>query len=347
MNHRERHKFDLSYTSIIRVILVLALLLVVYLIRDIIALVFVSVVFAAAINPWVQWFHKKWHLPKVLGVVIIYLMAFAIISMAIGLIVPALIQQIQQIVASFPELFQRLVNSFAEIQSPTFGATSDFEASLGTIQQALGEATQGVFSALSSAFGGVIFLLAVLVLTLYLIIEEDALMLIVKQITPPKYHNYLADAAQRVQNKMGQWLRGQLFLMLFVGVLTYIGLLILGMPFALVLALLAGIFELIPYAGPLLGGIPAVIVALNISPLMVVLVIVLYFLVQQIENHLLVPKVMEKAVGLNPVIIIVAVLIGAKIGGILGAILAVPVATVLATILGDIYHRRYKSAAVQ
>ena len=96
MNH-QRHKFDLSYTSILRVLVVIAAVALLYLIRDIVALVFVSAVLAAAISPWVHWFHKKWHLPKLLGVVIIYLIAFTILSLAVGLIIPPLAQQIQQI----------------------------------------------------------------------------------------------------------------------------------------------------------------------------------------------------------------------------------------------------------
>jgi len=219
-------------------------------------------------------------------------------------------------------------------------SAANIERPIAALQQALSTATEGVFTALSSAFGGVIFLIAVLVLTMYMIIEEDALIKIVKEFTPTRYHSHLGETAMRVQVKMGQWLRGQLFLMLFVGALTYIGLLILGVPFALVLALIAGILELIPYAGPILSAVPAIIVGFSISPVMAVMIIVLYFLVQQLENNLLVPKIMEKAVGLNPVIIIVAVLIGAKLGGILGAILAVPVATIVSVILTDVYHRR-------
>lgn len=351
---QRRHKFDLSYTSIIRIIVVLAVLGILFLIRDIVALVFISIFFAAAIMPWVNWFHEKWKFPRAASVAFIYLIAFAVISLVVILIIPPLSAQIQQIVISFPEFFQKVFSGLSQLQGFSEAAdgskTSGLQDSLSTIQSTLAKATQGVFDTISSIFGSVIFAAAVLVLTLYLIVEENALMAFIREITPNQYHNYLADFAVRAQTKLGKWLRGQLLLMLFVGVLTYIGLLIIGllfggMEFALVLALIAGLLELIPYAGPILSAIPAIIVGLSISPLTAVAVVILYFLVQQIENNLLLPKIMERAVGLNPVITIIVVLIGAKLAGIVGAILAVPVTTIGSMFLRDLYDKRHLKSA--
>jgi predicted PurR-regulated permease PerM len=340
-------RIDITYMSILRVIAVLAALTFLYFIRDILALILVSVFLAAAIMPWVNWFHKR-NIPRALSVLIIYLSAFAVLALVIVLIIPPLSDQINQLSRSFPEYFQRVIVGFSEIQQFNSGAEgiTSIQESLGSLQTALSSATQGVFSAVSSIFGGIIFFLAALVLTFYMVLNEELFMKFVEQITPQGYKIYAIKFIKRAQVKLGKWLRGQLFLMLFIGVLTYIGLLILGVKFALVLALIAGLLELVPYAGPIISAVPALVIALTQSPLMAVLVAILYFVIQQIENNVLVPKVMQKAVGLNPIVTIVAILVGAKLGGILGAILAVPVATVLSMFISDWReHKRSQTAS--
>jgi predicted PurR-regulated permease PerM len=139
----------------------------------------------------------------------------------------------------------------------------------------------------------------------------------------------------KIQNRLGNWLRGQLILSLVIFTLTYIGLSILQIKYALVLAMLAGSFELIPYVGPILSSVPAIFLAFVQAPYLALFVILLYFIVQQLENSLIVPKVMGRVTGLNPIVVLIAVLIGAKIGGIVGTLMAVPVATALSTFLYD------------
>jgi len=127
-----------------------------------------------------------------------------------------------------------------------------------------------------------------------------------------------------VEDKLGAWLRGQIVLSLAIGVITWFVLTILGIPFALPLAILAGFLEIIPTIGPIIAAIPAVIVAFAISPFMGLVVMLAYVGIQVAENNILVPKIMQKAVGLNPVVILVAILIGANLMGIIGALLSIP-----------------------
>jgi len=128
-------------------------------------------------------------------------------------------------------------------------------------------------------------------------------------------------------------------LMFAIFILTFLGLTVLGVPYALSLAIIAGLLEIIPYIGPMLSAIPAIIIAFTVSPLTGFLVLVLYVLIQQFENHIIVPQVMRRAVGLHPVAVILALLIGFKLGGVLGAILAVPVATAISVFVGDLFEK--------
>ena len=127
-------------------------------------------------------------------------------------------------------------------------------------------------------------------------------------------------------------MRGQLLLMLAIGLATFLGLILLGIPYALPLAILAGLLEIIPTLGPILAAVPAVIIALTISPGMAIVVVGLYIVIQMLENNILVPKIMQRAVGLNPVIVIIGVVIGANLLGVAGALLSIPFIALLAVL---------------
>ena len=162
-----------------------------------------------------------------------------------------------------------------------------------------------------------------------MIIEEDNTKKFIFSISPKKYQEYLIQLMDRISFRMGHWLRGQLILSFSVGFLVYIGLSILGIKYAFVLALIAAITEIIPYVGPFLGAFPGVLIGFTISPLTGVFNNFIVFYIQQVENSFLTPKIMSKAVGLNPVIVIISILVGAKIGGPIGAIMSIPVAIIL------------------
>ena len=189
---------------------------------------------------------------------------------------------------------------------------------------------------LISLFGGIISFFIILVITFYLVVEEDGMKRFIKSITPTKHQPYVSQLINKMQLKMGHWLRGQLLLSLIIFAMVFVVLSIFGIKYALILALVAGIFEIIPYLGPIMAAIPAVFFAFAQSPSKALLVIVIYFLIQRVENDIIVPRVLGKSVGLNPLVVILAILIGAKLGGAVGALLAVPVTTALSVYFMDV-----------
>lgn len=203
------------------------------------------------------------------------------------------------------------------------------------IEDKLLQAGGGVLTVFKSIFSGIVMIVATFVLSFYLALQENGVRKFLQFITPKQYEDHILDLWQRSQKKLGNWLQGQLLLGFIIGVLVFIALSILGIPYAPILALLAAIFELVPVAGPIIAAIPAVLLAFLISPIKGILTLVVYFIIQQTENHIIVPNVMKKAVGLNPVVIIIALLVGAKLGGIIGMLLAVPTAAVLMEILRE------------
>jgi predicted PurR-regulated permease PerM len=209
-------------------------------------------------------------------------------------------------------------------------------------KQNLIQVGENVFLNIINIFGNLISFISVLVIVFYLLLEIEAIKKIIQSIIPIKFQSYTIRLFIQMQNKLSLWLRGQLILCLVIGILSYIGLLILGVKYALLLALIAGISEIIPYLGPILGAIPAVFLAFTQSPLTALLVIILYLIIQQLENTLLVPKIMGKTVGLNPVIILIVFLIGGKLYGPIGALLAIPVATALSVLIKDYFELKRK-----
>lgn len=337
----------ISYTSIIRVLIVFVAVFFIYLIRDALALLFVAIIFAAAVDPWVDWL-QKFKFPRAVSILMIYAVLLAIFSLVVIMMIPPITEQIGQIIINVPAYYEKISIGVHNLQDQTvsdatLSGNDSIVSALETLSLTLAQTTKSIFVTITSIFGGLFSLLIVLVITFYLTVEEQALKKFVKFVMPLKHRTYTMDLIERMQVKIGLWLRGQLLLSLIVGIMTYIGLSILGVKYALLLALIAGILEIIPYLGPWLSAIPAVLVAFSDSFVKVILVIILYLIVQQLENNLIVPKLMQKMVGLNPIIVIMAILVGAKLGGVIGGLLGVPVAAAISVYLSDVIKEKKDS----
>jgi predicted PurR-regulated permease PerM len=210
--------------------------------------------------------------------------------------------------------------------------------SLGEIPGVSGSVLTTIFG----VFSTVLSILLVMVLTFYFTAEEQSMRRALLTLLPNRYGPDITRMLNNTQRRLGLWLRGQLILSLIIGLLVYIGLSIIGIKYALILALLATLLEVVPFVGPVIAGAVASLLALSMgySWTVVGLVILLYFVVQQLENNLIVPKILGESVQINPLLIIIAVLVGAKLGGVVGALLGVPVVAIIAEVAKDAWSRR-------
>jgi len=221
-------------------------------------------------------------------------------------------------------LYQLKDSADALDKIPTFGPY--LRSSVETLLYDLTpKAGSGIFKVTLNAFSSVASVLTVLIFTAYLLLDFKSVREIFLGFFSRPARVKAEKIVREIESKLGSWLRAQLVLMLVVGGFTYLGLWVLGVPVALPLALIAGLFEVIPLIGPVISAIPAVIVGFSISPVMGIGVLILYILVQQLENNIFVPKVMQKAVGFNPLVTMLALMIGGKLFGFTGVLLAVPV----------------------
>lgn len=327
---------EISFNSIIRVLIVLLVLWVLFIIRDILAIVFLALIISAALSPVIDRMAKR-GIPRALTIIISYLLIIGIFAGIVYFVLPPVIGQLRQMAEQLPTYFSHFTTFIERLRE--FGIQAHLidgsQQNLTALSDFLNQLTSEIFSTTKGFIGGFVALLTILVLTLYLLLDEGGIKKFLTALIPLKQKNQVVNIANKVGLGLGAWLRGQIILAIAVGVVVYIGLYFLKVPYALTLALLAGVLEIIPIIGPIISAIPAILIALTISPTMALVVTAFYILVQELENKLLVPKVMQLSVGLHPVTIIIVLLIGAKLMGILGILLAVPVTTMIYIILRE------------
>ena len=312
-------KVEISHRTIIFTVLLILFLWLLAQVLDIIILVFISFILMSAINPLIDKM-ESWRLPRSLAIVLVYLVLWGVIGGMVASIIPSLVDQTGRLIRLLPSAVSRI--EFFNLHQQEI--TQQLLARIGSLPENLLKVTVGLFSNLLSV-------LTTIVVTFYLLLYHKNL---------GRYTSFLfgshapkaAEAISHIERRLGAWVRGELVLMFAVGLLTYIGLIALGVEIALPLAILAGILELVPNIGPVISAIPAVLAALTIHPLTAAGTVCLYFVVQFLENHLLVPKVMQKAVGVNPLVSILSLMSGFRLAGPVGAILAIPVILILQTL---------------
>jgi len=329
-------KIDISTSTIFRFILIILGFVFLYLIRDILLTVFIACIVAAAVDAPVDWL-AKWKIPRPLGTALIYFLIFSLFALFLYVVIPPLSGQLEALISNLPEYLNNLGTGFEALQQKI--GSDSLQKVLTQFNDQLTGAGSNVFGTVVNIFGGLVSAGMILVISVYLVIQDKGIKEFVSSVTPPSSQAYVINLTERVQLKLGSWLRGQLLLMLIVGVLAFIGLSLLKVKFALILALLVGLLEIIPYIGPVLGGAPAVALAFLQSPILALLVIVLFIVIQQLENYLIAPLVMKHAVGLNPLVIIISMIVGGNLGGILGVVVAVPMVAMASVFLSDVFSK--------
>jgi len=336
-----KQTIEISTSTILKGLGIILGLVVAYLLRNILVMLFFAVIIAAAVDSPIDWLvrHK---IKRAIAVAIIFILLISILGFIVYLIVPPLAKELINIAGNLPDY---LAGAQSKLQwlGGSFSQTNLQDLILNLGKQ-LNASAANIFAATINVFGGIISAFLVLVIAIYLAVQEQGVKKFVLSIVSPKNEVYAASLVDRIMSKLGAWMRGQLVLMAIIGVMVYIGLTLLKIKFALTLALLTGLLEIIPVLGPIISAVPGILFALLQSFGLAVLVAVFYYFVQELEKYLIVPLVMKKSVDLNPITVIVAVLIGAELYGIIGAVISIPIAAIISIIFRDYMDsRRSKS----
>lgn len=353
----------ISTGTLVRAVLVVLFFAFLFFMRDLALVLLTAVVIASAIEPLTLWI-RRLGLSRLIAVLCIY---FALALAFIGVFyffVPSLLSDAASFLGALPRYIESVPSGFpfepqtiekkAQFAEDIYQGiregtvvvgelndVSSFSAIFTDLSQILKSFSKGFWDTVSVFFGGILSFLLIIVLSFYLAVQEDGIGKFLRVVTPERYESYIIDLWKRSQRKIGYWFQGQILLAALVGVLVYLGLMVLGVKNALFLAVLAAILEIIPLFGPILSAIPAVALAASTGGISLVLLVVgLYLIIQQFENHLIYPLVVKKIVGVSPLLVILALIIGAKLAGFLGILLSVPVAATLMEYFDDVQRRK-------
>jgi len=330
--------------STIAIIAIVASAWMIWQIRSILLLLAVGILFAAVIDPLVFRLRRT-GLGRGQAILIIYVAIFAVLGVALYYLVPQMVKQVTSFDAAIPEIFdnlrqQALHSENSLIRTSGFRVLMRMEQAYNNVRNSPELGKDQAFTVVNTVFGFGLTTISMLIVTFYWMVEKNTVKRVILGLFPFSRRGRAHAIWDEIEYRIGGWTRGQLFLMLLIGVISgfiYYG---LNLRFWLALAIIAGITEAIPFIGPILGGSTAALVALADSPQKALLVILAAFIVQQLEGAVLVPRIMKNAVGMTPLTVILAVLIGSTLGGPVGALIAIPIGAAVQVLVGNLLRSR-------
>ncbi|MES2224729.1 MAG: AI-2E family transporter [Patescibacteria group bacterium] len=335
----------ISTDTIIRVILLLALAVMLFIIKDTLLLVLVSIVIASFVEAGVRTF-KSFGVSRALSVPIIFTVVIAIIVAIFYTFVPIIIRELSGVITSL----LAYVPSGGTISSQSIeGATSFLESItrhasltdvLTSVKNSSAMLSQGATTFIGATFGTLLDMVLVVVMSFYLSIQEKGIDNFLRILTPLKHEHYVVNLWSRTQHKIGVWFKGQLLLALIVGAIAIVVLALLGVQYAFLIGVVSGLAELIPF-GIIVAAVPAILFAvLDGGVLLAVKVLIFYIVIQQIENYVLSPVVAHRTVGIPPLVVLLSFVIGITLAGVWGAIVSIPVAVFVLEYISDVEKQK-------
>jgi predicted PurR-regulated permease PerM len=334
-------RVDAGTKLLIRAALIVGLLYLLYLIRSVVLLTLLSVLTSAALVPAIGKL-QQWKFSRTAAVIIVYTLLFSVCTISIAVFLPLFFSEVKEFLRTWPLYASRLDSLLGGLAGYLSSIGIDFNKDqlMQNIGGNISEGFTHIYATTINLFQGFIHAIGFFFLALYLSLEEKGIEKFFLLLTPKEYHAQALSIASRMQGKVSQWLFGQAILMLIAFVMYYAGLSLLGVPYALAIAFFGGLMEILPYIGPVLAAIPAIIIGLLSSPVLGFSALVFYVVAHQVEAHIIAPQVMKHSAGLSPVALILAILIGLELGGALGIILSVPITMVLSVFVEDILVKR-------
>ncbi|HRH24790.1 MAG TPA: AI-2E family transporter [Candidatus Paceibacterota bacterium] len=335
----------ISSDTIVRTLLIGFAAYALFVLRDIILMILVAIVIASFVESGVRAFARI-KVSRLLAVPIIYAIVTAIIFAVFYAFVPIIFKELSGVLSLISKYIPSSSLDTNSIQDASqivtnISKNSSIADLLSNVKNVASSVSAGATSIIGNTFGGLVNTILVLVMSFYLSIQERGIQTFLRIITPAKHEKYVIDLWVRTQRKIGLWFQGQLLLGLVMAAVTFVGLSLLGVQYALLIAIITGIAELIPF-GVVFAAIPAVLFALiDGGVLLGFKTLIFYIVVQQIENYVLSPVIVKRVVGIPPLIVLVAFLIGITLAGFFGAILAIPVAVFVLEYMGDVEKNKY------
>jgi predicted PurR-regulated permease PerM len=330
---------EVSWATLWRIVGMLVLVSILYIALDIWIAVLLSIVISSALDASVTWLEKR-RVPRVIGTLGIFIFVILAFALILYTVVPIALTELSV-----------LLRSIGDIENPAF-SVPEAEKFINLVNESISQLTNVLLSGgisfidiVSNFIGGLALAISVFVLSFYLTVDRGGVEKFIREVMPPGYEDKILEIYFRTRYKIGQWLYGQIFLSLSVGVASFMGLWFIGVKYSLILGILAGIFEIVPFVGPILAGALAFLIAISDSFSAGIYVFLLFLLIQQIESVLLTPVFMRLTTNLHPAVVLISLLIGGKLLGFVGIIIAVPAAVMLQELADSWSNEKIKRRA--
>ncbi|MEA3344436.1 MAG: AI-2E family transporter [Patescibacteria group bacterium] len=334
---------DISWRTIIKISLSIIGIYLIYSIKDIIVWFVFALVISILFDPIIDFLQKK-RIPRIIGIAFVYFGFFGIFIVLIYLIIPLVASEVHSFLVSFPEYFEKIS---PPLQGLGFQAFENMESFVQGVSDTLKQMSSSIFSVIFALFGGVFSFLGIITMAVFLSLEEKAVQKALVLFFPKKYEDSILGVWDKCQRKVAGWFGVRVIASLFVGIASYITFLIFNVEYPFVLALFAAAFNFVPYIGPFFTMILLFLIIFPSEMLKAVFVLVVFFLIQQIDANVLSPLLMKRIIGIPPVLVVIALIVGASLWGVLGAFLAIPLAGVLFEFLKEFLQRKKEKEAIE
>ena len=333
---------DISWGTLLKIAIVFLGFYILYSIRDILLWILFGLIISILFNPAINLLEKR-RIPRAIATIFVYVFAFAVLSLIFYLTIPVFVLEAQQFTQLFPQYFEKLAPPLRDLRLEAF---ESFDAFTQALQAWLVRASSSIFGAIISIFGGIFSTVTIFAIAIFFSIEEQEVKKAMELLSPKSKESYFLELWERCRTKTAAWFGARALSSLFVGLITYFTLRIFNIEYAAVLALFAGIMDIIPVLGPIFSGLIITTLTVLSSPAKAFLILIALVLIQQIEGNVITPVLTKRMAGLPAILVLVALLIGGRLWGFLGAILTMPLAGVIYEFLRDFLKKRKEEAMV-
>jgi predicted PurR-regulated permease PerM len=327
---------DIAWQAILKVVVAIVLFWIIYLLRSVIVWVILALFISILFNPLIEMLEKK-KIKRVFATVIVYLVFLSLIALALFIMIPPLVVETRYFGSNFGHYFNMIPTYLSQMGIDSFESLYSFNSSLN---DALVKISSNIFGVFASLFGSLFAGLTIFTLSIYMSIEEKEIIKGLRLVSPKKFEEQVLKRWERSQHHVVAWFGSRVLACICVAIMTFLLCVFLKIKFALALALLSGIMNMIPIVGPITAGIIVSAFALAISVPKMVIAIIFVVLIQQIENNILTPIFTRRMSGLPSILVLISILVGGVLGGIVGAILAIPMAGIIFEALKDYFTHR-------
>lgn len=327
---------DISWKTILKISLAVVAFYIFYFVRDVFIWFVFALVISILFNPAIDFLQKK-RIPRVISTLLVYFAILGFFSVLLWLIIPLLVSEIRQFLQAFPNYFEKISPPLKGLGLEAF---TNIESFIKTLGNSLEASASNILNVLFSVFGGFFSTIFVLITAIFISLEERIVEEALILIFPKKYENLALTLWAKSQKKVAGWFAARLIACLFVGLASGIALLLFNVEYPYILALFAGVLNFVPFVGPLLTGILFFLMIFPTEFLKAIFVLVVFILIQQVENNILSPILMKKIVNIPPVLVLISLVIGAKLWGFLGSLLVIPLAGILFEFIKDFLQKR-------